>query len=194
MVTAAAGGASADGPHGRAPDERALGGRPALFLDRDGVLNVDTGYLVRPEAVRFVPGADAAVRYANRLDYKVFVVTNQSGVARGYYTEADVNALHAWMADRLSEAGARIDAFAYCPHHPEGTEPAYAVDCRCRKPKPGMIEDLVGAHGIDRTRSLLIGDRDSDLAAARAAGVAGHLFDADRLDLLVEALLAPARG
>src|SRR6266540_4662404 len=113
-------------------------GRPAIFFDRDGVLNLDGGYLFRSEHVRWMPGAMAAVRRANQLGFATVVVTNQSGVARGLYTEADILALHEWMQARLGEAGARIDAFYYCPHHPEASEPAYRVACDCRKPLPGM--------------------------------------------------------
>jgi D-glycero-D-manno-heptose 1,7-bisphosphate phosphatase len=107
----------------------------------------------------------------------VFVVTNQSGVARGYYEEKDVQRFHARMQRELAACGARIDAFRYCPHHPEGSRPPYALSCLCRKPKPGMIVELLESWPVDRHRSFVVGDKSSDLAAARAAGLRGVLFD-----------------
>ena len=112
--------------------------RPAAFLDRDGVLNVDHGYAHRPEQLEWVEGAAEAVRLLNEAGYYVLVVTNQSGVARGFFDEAAVKSFHAHMQDGLSAHGAHIDAFYYCPHHPEGTIKPLAVRCRCRKPAPGM--------------------------------------------------------
>lgn len=150
--------------------------RPAVFFDRDGVLNVDTGYAHRPEELRWIEGAMEAVRLCNAAGWFVFVVTNQSGVARGYFTENAVRAFHARMQDDLRRLGARVDAFAYCPHHPEGVVPELAVDCACRKPRPGMILDLLARWPVDAARSLLIGDSPRDLEAAEAAGVRGELF------------------
>jgi D-glycero-D-manno-heptose 1,7-bisphosphate phosphatase len=159
----------------------------ALFLDRDGVLNEDVGYVGSRDRVALIDGAVAAVRRANAAGYRVFVVTNQSGVARGYFTEEDVQALHAWMQARFAQEGARIDAFRYCPHHPEGVVPAYTQACACRKPAPGLFHALIREHGIDPARSLMIGDSERDLAAARAAGIPAHLFPGGDLD----AFLAP---
>jgi len=155
--------------------------RPAVFLDRDGVINVDTGFVFRPEDLVWMPGAAEAVRYFNCRGFLVFVVTNQSGVARGFYTEADVAALHAWMAAELAARGARIDAFYYCPHHPEGSEPAYRLVCDCRKPAPGLIRRAFAEWPADPARSFLIGDRPSDLAAAAAAGIPGYQFTGGNL-------------
>jgi histidinol-phosphate phosphatase family protein len=168
----------------------AMGHRPAAFLDRDGVLIEDSGYPHDPALVRWVPGAAAAVKRLNDAGYHVFVVTNQAGVGRGYYAEAQVGVLHRWMAARLAEAGAHVDAFEHCPHHPEAALPEYRRTCRRRKPEPGMILDLLEAWPTDRARSFLIGDKESDLAAARAAGIPGHHFTGGDLAGFVDRVLA----
>ncbi len=165
--------------------------RPAAFLDRDGVLIEDTGYPHDPGAVRWVAGAPEAVGRLNRAGFLVFVVTNQSGVARGLYPEARVGELHRWMSERLAAAGARVDAFEHCPHHPDAPLPAYRRDCRRRKPAPGMIEDLLRAWPVERGGSFLVGDKASDLAAAAAAGLPGHLFPGGDLDAFLGRVLAP---
>ena len=162
----------------------------AVFFDRDGVLNRDVGYAHRPDQIEWTPGVVEAIRLANEAGRLVFVVTNQSGVARGYFDEATVQALHRWMAETLAAQGARIDGFAYCPHHPDGVVAGYARDCDCRKPAPGMIEALIVQHAIDPTRSILIGDKASDLHAAQAAGVRGLLFTGDDLPALMREALA----
>jgi D,D-heptose 1,7-bisphosphate phosphatase len=163
--------------------------RPAAFLDRDGVLIEDTGYPHRPEEARWVPGAREAVRRLNEAGYYVFVVTNQAGVARGYYGEAQVHAMHAWIAGELAAAGAHVDGFEHCPHHPEAPLAEWRRDCRRRKPRPGMIEDLLAAWPVEREGSFLIGDKDSDIAAAAAAGLPGHLFEGGDLAGFVGRLL-----
>ncbi len=165
--------------------------RGAVIFDRDGVLNEDAGYVYRPEDLRWVSGAMAAVRRFNDLGWWVFVVTNQSGVARGLYPEERVHALHRWMSARLAEtAGARIDAFEHCPHHPEALLPAFRRDCRRRKPAPGMIEDLLRAWPVERAGSFLVGDKPSDLAAAEAAGLPGRLFPGGNLAAFLDEVLA----
>lgn len=155
--------------------------RPAVFFDRDGVLNDDIGYLYRSEDFRWIQGAKEAVLHYNRQRYLVFVVTNQSGVARGYYGENDIHKLHQWMQEELAGIGAHVDAFYYCPHHPEGTMADYQQACSCRKPSPGLILQALIEWPVDRNRSFLIGDKLSDLEAARAAGLTGYLFEGGNL-------------
>lgn len=159
--------------------------RGAVFFDRDGVLNRDVGYAHRSDQIEWTPGVAAAVAACNGADRWVFVVTNQSGVARGFFDEAAVKALHLWMAKSLAALGARIDDFAYCPDHPEGTVAAYARTSDRRKPGSGMIEALIAEHDVDRRHSFLIGDKASDLAAARAAAIPGLLFEGGDLLALV---------
>lgn len=171
-------GTPADVARARIP---ALARRPAAFLDRDGVLIEDTGYPHRPEEARWIPGAIEAVRALNDAGRFVFVVTNQAGVARGLYPEAQVEVMHRWMAAELARHGAHVDAFEYCPFHPEAPLPAYRQDSPRRKPRPGMIGDLCAAWPVDRARSVLVGDKDTDIQAAAAAGLPGHLFPGGNL-------------
>jgi D,D-heptose 1,7-bisphosphate phosphatase len=145
----------------------------AIFFDRDGTLNVDVHYLHEPEKFIWVEGAIDAIRWANEHGYLVIVVTNQSGIARGYYDEAAVHRLHNWMNAELRKHGAHIDAFYYCPHHIEGNLPAYAKSCDCRKPAPGMILRAIAEHDVDPAASWVFGDAESDVAAAENAGVRG---------------------
>lgn len=151
--------------------------RPAVFFDRDGVLNHDTGYLHRAEDFRWIDGAREAIKAVNDRGWYAFVVTNQAGVARGYYEEPDIEALHAWMQAELARIGAHIDRFEYCPFHPEATVARYRRVSDRRKPGPGMLRDLMARYPVDRARSILIGDRQSDLDAATATGIRGHLFE-----------------
>lgn len=166
--------------------------RPAAFLDRDGVLNVDHGYVHALADFAWIPGAIAAVRHLNDAGWYVFVVTNQSGIGRGLYTEADMAALHQHMAETLARAGAYVDDWRHCPFHPEGTVARYRQAHPWRKPEPGMILDLLGHWPVDRAASFLIGDKDTDLKAAAAAGLTGHLFRDGDLLRLVRGLVPPA--
>ncbi len=159
-------------------------GKPVAFLDRDGVLNVDHGYVHRPERLEWVAGAPEAVRLLNEAGIPVIVITNQSGVARGYFGETDVQQFHAHVQEQLRARGAHVDAFYYCPHHPQGTVAEFAIACDCRKPKPGMLERAARDFAVDRRRSFLIGDKDDDVAAAAAFGVRGIKFDAKTQSLV----------
>lgn len=166
--------------------------RPAAFLDRDGVLNHDDNYVHRPDQMRWIEDAAAAVRWLNDAGYYVFVVTNQAGVARGYYGESEVRALHGWMQAELRRVGAHVDAFEYCPFHPEGSVEAYRRVSDLRKPGPGMLLKIRETWDIDAGASFMVGDRDIDMQAARAAGLPGHLFRGGSLLEFVRTL-APAR-
>jgi len=163
--------------------------RPAAFLDRDGVLNVDHDYVHRPEQVEWIPGAVECVRRLNDIGYRVVVVTNQAGVAHGYYGEDSVHALHAWMSDQLATHGAFIDAFYHCPYHPEARVEEFRHTHVDRKPGPGMILRALSELDIDKDRSFLIGDKESDIAAARGAGIPSFLFTAGNLNEFLDRCL-----
>ncbi len=162
----------------------------AALLDRDGVLNVDRGYTHRPEDLEFVPGAVDAVRRLNRSGRRVIVITNQAGVAWGLYDEAAVDRFHAAMSAALEAQSAHIDAFYYCPFHPAAAVEAYRhADHPDRKPNPGMVLRALRDFDVAPERAFLIGDRDSDIQAAAAAGVRGYLYESGDLDQFVEGVL-----
>jgi D-glycero-D-manno-heptose 1,7-bisphosphate phosphatase len=148
-----------------------MSARRAAFLDRDGVLNVDHGYVFRPQDFEWLPGAVDALVLLQKAGYALVVVTNQSGVARGFYTAADVEQLHAHVRAELLATGVQLAGIYTCPHHPEGVVAAYRQACNCRKPRPGMIEQAAREHGLDLASSCLFGDKLSDIQAGRSAGV-----------------------
>ncbi|HXL97883.1 MAG TPA: D-glycero-beta-D-manno-heptose 1,7-bisphosphate 7-phosphatase [Steroidobacteraceae bacterium] len=146
-------------------------GRKAAFVDRDGVITVDSGFLHRVEDLVFLPGAIEGLQRLQAAHYLLVVITNQSGIARGFYTEADYLRLTGHMQQRLSAAGVQLSAVEYCPHLPDAQIARYRVDCDCRKPLPGMLRRAAAALNIDMASSVLVGDRAIDVQAGRSAGV-----------------------
>ena len=144
--------------------------KPAVFLDRDGTIIEDVGYLRHLDQIAFYPWSADAIRALNRAGLPVVLITNQSGIARGMLTEALVEAAHRRIAERLAAGGARIDAYYYCPHHPQGKVEPFARACDCRKPACGMIARAAADLGLDPSRSFVVGDTWLDVGAARAAG------------------------
>ena len=154
--------------------------KPAIFFDRDGVLNVDRGFVHKPEDFEWTAGALEAIKWCNDNGYLVIVVTNQSGIARGYYSEDCFHRLTDWVNEGLHEIGAHIDATYFCPHHPE-VQGEYGIECTCRKPADGLIRRAIDEWNIDPDASLLIGDKEIDLEAAESAGIRGLLFQGENL-------------
>jgi D-glycero-D-manno-heptose 1,7-bisphosphate phosphatase len=140
--------------------------RPAIFLDRDGTLNLEKNYLHHIADWEWIAGARESIRALREAGYCILVVSNQSGIARGMFTAAEVDALHRFVNTELAASGTQIDGFYYCPHHPE-----FSGDCSCRKPKPGMLLTAAAEHRIDLSHSWMIGDKRIDVEAALAAGV-----------------------
>ena len=149
--------------------------RPAVFLDRDGTLIEDVGYLDRLDQMTVFPWTVDVIRALNRAGLAVVVVTNQSGIARGLFTEAFVEETHRLLSARLAAGGAHIDAYYYCPHHPEGVVDAYRQRCDCRKPASGLVDRAVRDLDLDPARSFVVGDKWLDIGLARAAGARGIL-------------------
>jgi D-glycero-D-manno-heptose 1,7-bisphosphate phosphatase len=145
--------------------------RRALFLDRDGVINLNHGYVHTPERTDWLPGIFERVREAHAAGYLPIIVTNQAGIGRGYYDEAAFLDYTAWVHARFAEQGAPLLATVWCPHHPDAALGDYRVDCACRKPAPGMLLAAAQAFALDLPGSLLVGDKASDLDAGRAAGL-----------------------
>lgn len=143
--------------------------RRAVFLDRDGTINIEKEYLYLAKDFEFIPGVVEAIQLLNQAGVMVVVVTNQSGVARGYYTEDDVVNLHRHIARELELSGAHIDAWLFCPHHPTGRG-SYALQCNCRKPLPGMLQEAAERYDICLEESTMIGDKQADIEAGQAAG------------------------
>ena len=152
-----------------------MGRHPVVFLDRDGTINEEVGYLNHVDRFLLLPRSGAAIRRLNDHDFKVVVITNQSGVARGYFPESLVLQVHEKMKDLLAGEGARLDGVFYCPHHPDSASPLYRQRCRCRKPETGLIERAEEELDLDLSRSYMIGDRGVDVAFGRSLGVRGVL-------------------
>ncbi|MBE7446204.1 MAG: HAD family hydrolase [Planctomycetia bacterium] len=144
--------------------------RRAVFLDRDGTIVVHKPYLSSPNQLELLPNASDGIRLFKKHGYLIVVITNQSGIARGFFDEDRLMHIHKKLMDMLEEAGAVIDDLYYCPHHIEGIIEHYKVDCTCRKPKPGMILDAARKHHIDLAQSLIIGDSETDMLAGKNAG------------------------
>ena len=148
----------------------------AIFFDRDGVLNEEVGYLWEIEKFKWVDGAREAIKFCNERGLLAIVVTNQGGIARGLYMAREVDALHNFMQEELARLGAHIDAFYYCPHHPEGVVEEFSVACECRKPKPGLILRACQDFKINPSEAILFGDSERDIKAAEAAGLRAGIF------------------
>lgn len=162
--------------------------RKGAFIDRDGVINEERGFVHQAQDFALLAGALDALRSLQRAGYAVVVITNQSGIARGLYSEDDYLQLSAHLREVAFAAGVRLDAIEYCPHLPDAPVPRYRSDCDCRKPRPGMITRAAAALDIDLAGSVLIGDRSSDVAAGRAAGVGRCYLVRSGCDLTVEAI------
>ncbi len=162
--------------------------RKAAFLDRDGVINIDHGYTFKPEHFDFIDGVFDACRHLQNLGYLLIVVTNQSGIARGYYNEQDFAVLTSWMKQQFAAHGVKIDGVYYCPHHLEKGQVPYNIDCDCRKPNPGMLTQAIREFGIDPALSLMVGDKAADMQAAAAAGVGRKILVRSGQELTAEDL------
>jgi D-glycero-D-manno-heptose 1,7-bisphosphate phosphatase len=150
-------------------------GRRAIFMDRDGTVCEEVGYINHVDRIRLLPRSAAAIKAANDAGFQTVVVTNQAGVARGYFAESLVDDVHDRVRELLAEQGARLDGIYYCPHHPEVGPPAYRRDCTCRKPRPGMLERARDEMGIDLDASYMVGDSAMDLGAGHRAGTTNVL-------------------
>lgn len=163
----------------RNPDPRLKLGhvvsRPAVFMDRDGTLTEEVGYVNHPRRLRLLPRSAQAIRRLNEAGIAAVVVTNQAGIARGYFSEEVLQAVNAALVAQLKDEGAHLDGIYVCTHHPTEGAPPYRLDCACRKPRPGLLRRAAAEHGLDLRRSAVVGDRPSDLIAARATGAAGVL-------------------
>jgi len=155
---------------GTDPYTARVGTRPAVFIDRDGTLTEEVGYVNHPSRLRLLPQSGAAVRRLNQAGIAVVVVTNQAGIARGYFSPEVLAAVNATLVSQLKDEGAHLDGVYVCPHHPTEGEAPYRLVCDCRKPKPGLLLRAASDLGLDLGRSTLVGDKGSDLVAARAVG------------------------
>lgn len=150
--------------------------KPAVFIDRDGVLNVDHGYVYEVDEFEFIDGAIEACQEIKKKGYLLVLVTNQSGIGRGYYSEDDFLNVTEWMDWSLADRGVDLDGIYYCPHHPEASIEEYKQECDCRKPAPGMLLTATKELGIDLARSYFVGDKTADVQAGKAAGVGNNIL------------------
>ena len=160
------------------------------LLDRDGVLIVDHGHVSAREQVEWIVGVPQAIRLLRHTGHAVAIVSNQAGIAKGLYSEEQFVEFMRWFVSELANRGALIDAVFYCPHHPTEGHSPYLVDCQCRKPKPGMLLRALRDAGVAPAHSLMIGDKQTDMQAAQAAGVPGYLFSGGDLEEFVRRLMA----
>lgn len=177
--------------------------RKAVFLDRDGTIVVHEPYISSPDQLKLLPNASRGIRLFKEHGYLIIVITNQSGIARGFFDEKRLTLIHRKLTGMLEDEGVVIDDLYYCPHHTEGIIEHYKVDCDCRKPKPGMILDAARKYHIDLTQSLMIGDSETDMLAGKNAGCRCVLIKNDcnnastdmviRIDYVVKDLLEAAR-
>lgn len=158
--------------------------KAALLIDRDGVMNKDHGYVCSPDRFEWTRHAVEAIKAANDAGLLVIVITNQAGIARGYYTEREFHAFTAWIDGRLRERGAHVDGWYHCPHHPRDGIGPLNMQCECRKPRPGLVRNAIAEWGLDPHACLMVGDKQSDLDAASACGIGGILYDPEADDLL----------
>ncbi len=157
----------------------------AVFLDRDGTINIDKNYIYKMEDFEFIPGAVEALRLLQKEGYKLIIITNQSGIARGYYTEEQYETLNQWMLRELEVAGVFIDGVYYCPHHPGAKVKEYRKECNCRKPGLGLFEDAIREHNIDLSLSYAVGDKLRDVAICQSTPCKGYLVgDKENLEVI----------
>lgn len=157
----------------------------AIFLDRDGTINVDKDYLSKIEDFEYLPGAIEGLKLLQDVGYKLIIITNQSGIARGYYTEDDFLKLNDWMIQDLKNCGVEISKVYYCPHHPEGIINKYRIDCDCRKPKLGMYQKAIVDFGIDLSKSWAIGDKIRDSEICQTTDCRGYLIsNLEKIDII----------
>lgn len=171
-----------------------ISSKKAVFFDRDGVLNKDVGYLYLYNQMEWIDGAREAIALLTKKDYLIFVVTNQSGVARGFYKEEDIKKLHYMMECDIEKMGGHITEFFYCPHLKGGANPKYNIDCDCRKPKPGMILSAIKKYKLEPHNAFLVGDSQRDMEAACSAGIKSFLFKTGNLELFVKNCLLLLKG
>jgi len=164
--------------------------KPAIFLDRDNTLVQDDGYVFEVKKFAWINGATAALKRFNSAGIRVFIVTNQGGIGRNIFNENQMHHFNNHLIDAAKKAGGSITDIAFCPHHPLSQDPKMAKACRCRKPEPGLIFDLAKKWQIDLTKSVMIGDHDTDIEAGKRAGMNGYLFNQNNLDELAEMVVA----